>query len=194
MVLSQLFICLISAFKYKLLDHEQILCFLLFILLFPFEFLKKHWDVIDNTINFTYKYYIFIIYKYKLKFWPSAVHEARDFITDICKDDQERQLEFGAVYTATGTEIRDTGVMVKLYPNMTAVLPNTQLDQWKIKHPSALGLEVGQEIQVKYFGRGPADGRMRLSRQVLQSPATTAVRALNDGSSTVMGASVSQPS
>ena len=80
------------------------------------------------------------------------MHEARDFITDICKDDQERQLEFGAVYTATITEIRDTGVMVKLYPNMTAVLlPNTQLDQWKIKHPSALGLEVGQEIQVLVF-------------------------------------------
>ena len=123
------------------------------------------------------------------------MHEARDFITDICKDDQERQLEFGAVYTATITEIRDTGVMVKLYPNMTAVLlPNTQLDQWKIKHPSALGLEVGQEIQVKYFGRDPADGRMRLSHQVLQSPATTAVRTLNDGSSIVMGESVSQSS
>lgn len=63
---------------------------------------------------------------------PSAMHEARDFITEICKDDvstdlmilfllftavlsilwlilhlqQEQQLEFGAVYTATITEIR----------------------------------------------------------------------------------------
>uniref|UniRef100_A0A452G1V8 polyribonucleotide nucleotidyltransferase n=1 Tax=Capra hircus TaxID=9925 RepID=A0A452G1V8_CAPHI len=126
---------------------------------------------------------------------PSAMHEARDFITDICKDDQEQQLEFGAVYTATITEIRDTGVMVKLYPNMTAVLlHNTQLDQRKIKHPSALGLEVGQEIQVKYFGRDPADGRMRLSRKVLQSPATTVVKTLNDRSSIVMGESVSQSS
>ncbi|ERE88777.1 serine/threonine-protein phosphatase 4 regulatory subunit 3B [Cricetulus griseus] len=63
---------------------------------------------------------------------PSAMHEARDFITEICRDDQEQQLEFGAVYTATITEIRDTGVMVKLYPNMTAVLlHNTQLDQRK---------------------------------------------------------------
>ncbi|XP_044910171.1 polyribonucleotide nucleotidyltransferase 1, mitochondrial isoform X2 [Felis catus] len=126
---------------------------------------------------------------------PSAMHEARDFITEICRDDQEHQLEFGAVYTATITEIRDTGVMVKLYPNMTAVLlHNTQLDQRKIKHPTALGLEVGQEIQVKYFGRDPADGRMRLSRKVLQSPATTVVRTLNDRSSIVMGESVSQSS
>uniref|UniRef100_A0A667FWD7 Polyribonucleotide nucleotidyltransferase 1, mitochondrial n=1 Tax=Lynx canadensis TaxID=61383 RepID=A0A667FWD7_LYNCA len=126
---------------------------------------------------------------------PSAMHEARDFITEICRDDQEHQLEFGAVYTATITEIRDTGVMVKLYPNMTAVLlHNTQLDQRKIKHPTALGLEVGQEIQVKYFGRDPADGRMRLSRKVLQSPATTVVKTLNDRSSIVMGESVSQSS
>ncbi|XP_032147974.1 polyribonucleotide nucleotidyltransferase 1, mitochondrial isoform X2 [Sapajus apella] len=126
---------------------------------------------------------------------PSAMHEARDFITEICKDDQEQQLEFGAVYTATITEIRDTGVMVKLYPNMTAVLlHNTQLDQRKIKHPTALGLEVGQEIQVKYFGRDPADGRMRLSRKVLQSPATTVVRTLNDRSGIVMGEPISQSS
>ncbi|XP_006881084.1 PREDICTED: polyribonucleotide nucleotidyltransferase 1, mitochondrial [Elephantulus edwardii] len=126
---------------------------------------------------------------------PSAMHEARDFITEICKDDQEQQLEFGAVYTATITEIRDTGVMVKLYPNMTAVLlHNTQLDQRKIRHPTALGLEVGQEIQVKYFGRDPADGRMRLSRKVLQSPATNVVKTLNDRSSIVMGEPVSQSS
>ncbi|XP_062934367.1 polyribonucleotide nucleotidyltransferase 1, mitochondrial isoform X2 [Cynocephalus volans] len=126
---------------------------------------------------------------------PTAMHEARDFITKICQDDQEQQLEFGAVYTATITEIRDSGVMVKLYPNMTAVLlHNTQLDQRKIKHPTALGLEVGQEIQVKYFGRDPADGRMRLSRKVLQSPATTVVRTLNERNSIVMGEPISQSS
>ncbi|XP_013370178.1 PREDICTED: polyribonucleotide nucleotidyltransferase 1, mitochondrial isoform X2 [Chinchilla lanigera] len=126
---------------------------------------------------------------------PSAMHEAREFITEICKDDQEQQLEFGAVYTATITEIRDTGVMVKLYPNMTAVLlHNTQLDQRKIKHPSALGLEVGQEIQVKYFGRDPADGRMRLSRKVLQSPATSVVKTLSDRNSIIMGEPISQSS
>uniref|UniRef100_A0A2I3RVJ0 Uncharacterized protein n=1 Tax=Pan troglodytes TaxID=9598 RepID=A0A2I3RVJ0_PANTR len=96
---------------------------------------------------------------------PSAMHEARDFIAEICKDDQEQQLEFGAVYTATITESRDTGVMVKLYPNM---------------------------ILVKYFGCDPADGRMRLSHKVLQSSATTVVRTLNDRSSIVMGEPISQ--
>uniref|UniRef100_A0AAQ6AQH9 Polyribonucleotide nucleotidyltransferase 1, mitochondrial n=1 Tax=Amphiprion ocellaris TaxID=80972 RepID=A0AAQ6AQH9_AMPOC len=121
---------------------------------------------------------------------PGAMHEAQDFISEICKDDQEQQLEFGAIYTATITEIRDIGVMVKLYPNMSAVLlHNSQLDHKRIKHPSALGLEVGQEIQVKYFGRDPTDGRMRLSRKVLQSPAATVVKTLSEKQSISMGSS-----
>lgn len=121
---------------------------------------------------------------------PGAMNEAQDFISDICKDDQEQQLEFGGIYTATIIEIRDIGVMVKLYPNMSAVLlHNSQLDHKRIKHPSALGLEVGQQIQVKYFGRDPTDGRMRLSRKVLQSPAATIVKTLSDKQSISMGTS-----
>uniref|UniRef100_A0A9J8AF63 polyribonucleotide nucleotidyltransferase n=1 Tax=Cyprinus carpio carpio TaxID=630221 RepID=A0A9J8AF63_CYPCA len=121
---------------------------------------------------------------------PGAMSEAQEWIRSVCRDDQEQQLEFGAVYTATVTEIRDIGVMVKLYPNMSAVLlHNSQLDHKRIKHPSALGLEVGQQIQVKYFGRDPTDGRMRLSRKVLQSPAAAAVRTLSDRHSVSVGAS-----
>ncbi|XP_032881068.1 polyribonucleotide nucleotidyltransferase 1, mitochondrial [Amblyraja radiata] len=120
---------------------------------------------------------------------PNAMHEASELINELCKDDQEQQLEFGAVYTATITEIRDIGVMVKLYSNMTPVLlHNSQLDLRKIKHPTAIGLEVGQQIQVKYFGRDPTDGRMRLSRKVLQSPVTTVVKNLSDKNSIVVGA------
>uniref|UniRef100_A0A8C7UMN6 Polyribonucleotide nucleotidyltransferase 1, mitochondrial n=1 Tax=Oncorhynchus mykiss TaxID=8022 RepID=A0A8C7UMN6_ONCMY len=119
---------------------------------------------------------------------PGAMNEAQEFVTEICKDDQEQLLEFGAVYTATIMEIRDIGVMVKLYPNMSAVLlHNSQLDHKRIKHPSALGLEVGQQIQVKYFGRDPTDGRMRLSRKVLQSPAATVVKTLSEKQSISMG-------
>ncbi|KAM9804124.1 polyribonucleotide nucleotidyltransferase 1, mitochondrial [Neosynchiropus ocellatus] len=124
---------------------------------------------------------------------PGAMNEAQDFITEICKDDQEQQLEFGAIYTATITEIREIGVMVKLYPNMSAVLlHNSQLDHKRIKHPSALGFEVGQQIQVKYFGRDPTDGRMRLSRKVLQSPAATVIKTLSEKQSISMGSSNNQ--
>lgn len=41
----------------------------------------------------------------------------------------------------------------------------------QVAHPSALGLEVGQQFQVKYFGRDPVSGLMRLSRKVLQAAA-----------------------
>lgn len=54
----------------------------------------------------------------------------------------------------------------------------------QVAHPSALGLSIGQEIQVKYFGRDPVSGLMRLSRKVLQSPASAVVRNLDRSSST----------
>ncbi|KAJ8976536.1 hypothetical protein NQ317_017943 [Molorchus minor] len=60
--------------------------------------------------------------------------------------------------------------MVSLYSGMPpALLHNSQLDQRKVSHPSALGIEVGKDIQVKYFGRDPVSGLMRLSRKVLQA-------------------------
>jgi len=97
--------------------------------------------------------------------------EAKEMIEDILQKDREPVLEFGAIYTARIVEIREIGVMVTLYSNMIpALLPNSQLDQRKIHHPSALGLEVGQEIQVKYFGRDPVSGQIRISRKVLQAP------------------------
>lgn len=100
-----------------------------------------------------------------------AMTEAKDMIENILKKDREPILEFGAIYTAKIVEIREIGIMVTLYSNMMPILlHNSQLDQRKILHPSALGLEVGQEIQVKYFGRDPATGQIRISRKVLQTP------------------------
>ncbi|KAL6424466.1 hypothetical protein ACFW04_009905 [Cataglyphis niger] len=100
-----------------------------------------------------------------------AMTEAKEIIENILQKNREPTLEFGAIYTARIVEIREIGVMVTLYSNMVpALLPNSQLDQRKIHHPSALGLEVGQEIQVKYFGRDPVSGQIRISRKVLQEP------------------------
>lgn len=96
--------------------------------------------------------------------------EAKEMINLVIKKDREPNLDFGGVYTAKIVEIRDLGVMVTLYPSMPpTLLHNSQLDQRKVNHASALGLAVGQEIHVKYFGRDPATGTMRLSRKVLQT-------------------------
>jgi polyribonucleotide nucleotidyltransferase len=55
-----------------------------------------------------------------------------------------------------------------------ALLPNSQLDGRKIVHGSVSEFKVGQEIQVKYFGRDPVDGKMRISRKALFKTATPA--------------------
>jgi len=100
----------------------------------------------------------------------SALNEALEVINKLLVDSNEPVLEFGAVYTAKIVEIRENGILVQLYPTMTPTLLHvSQLDIRKVSHPSALGLEVGQEIQVKYFGRDPTSGHIRLSRKVLQS-------------------------
>jgi hypothetical protein len=58
--------------------------------------------------------------------------------------------------------------MVKLHPNMkAALLHNSQLTIAKIHHGSASGLKENDEIQVKYFGRDPVSGSLRLSRKAL---------------------------
>ena len=49
---------------------------------------------------------------------------------------------------------------------------------FQISHPSALNLVVDQEIPVKYFGRDPGSGQIRLSRKAIISPASTVVRNL----------------
>ncbi|XP_012163994.3 polyribonucleotide nucleotidyltransferase 1, mitochondrial [Bombus terrestris] len=101
----------------------------------------------------------------------NAMNEAKEMIDAIIQKDVEPILTFGDIYTATITEIRETGVMVTLYSSMVpTLLPNSQLDQRKIHHPDVLGLNVGDEIKVKYFGRDPVNGRVRLSRKVLQGP------------------------
>lgn len=106
-------------------------------------------------------------------FAPSqeSMDETKVVIKELLKEEQIPDLEFGGIYTAKIAELKDIGVMVTLYPSMPpSLLHNSQLDHRKVAHPSALGLEVGQEIQVKYFGRDPVSGFMRLSRKVLQTP------------------------
>lgn len=110
----------------------------------------------------------------------SAMDEAKEIIEKLLSKERVPELDFGGIYTARITELREIGVMVTLYPSMPpTLLHNSQLDQRKVAHPSALGLAVGQEIPVKYFGRDPVSGMMRLSRKVLQSPASAVVRNLD---------------
>ena len=83
-------------------------------------------------------------------------------------EEQEVDLEFGAIYDASIVEVKEGGVMVKIKGQPLIYLPNKQLDKKNVRHASSLGLEVGSELQVKYFGRDPVTGQVRLSRKALQ--------------------------
>ena len=59
--------------------------------------------------------------------------EAKEQIEKIITTDSEPVLEFGGVYAAKIAEIKDSGVLVTLYPSMPpALIPNSQLDQRKV--------------------------------------------------------------
>lgn len=83
-----------------------------------------------------------------------ALDEAKQIIKECLEEEKEPELQFGAVYTAKIAEVRESGLMITLYTGQVPfLLPNSQLDTRKIGHADVLGLDVGQEVSVKYFGR-----------------------------------------
>lgn len=97
-----------------------------------------------------------------------ALSEAEEFINEKLNEVEEVNLDFGAIYDAKIEEIKEGGVMIKIKGQPLIYLKNKHLDKKKIKHASSLGLQIGDEIQVKYFGRDPVTGEVRISRKVLQ--------------------------
>lgn len=97
-----------------------------------------------------------------------AMNEAKEWIQSTLEKPNIPELEFGAIYEAKVVEVRENGVMVQLAQGLQPTfVHNNQLDPRKVAHPSALGLEEGSLIRVKYFGRDPVSGQMRVSRKVL---------------------------
>jgi len=110
---------------------------------------------------------------------PESMAEAEAQIQQILAEEKVPELDFGGIYTGKITEVLDRGIMIQLHEQMSPVLlHNSQLSAAKIHHPSALNLKVGQDLQVKYFGRDPVSGQMRLSRKALTVSSTAAVRNL----------------
>ena len=108
-----------------------------------------------------------------------AMNEAEEMMSRfLAAKEPPPEFDFGAVVEATVVEVRDHGVMVSLHQDMEPVLLHLkELDKRKVAHPSALDLDVGQKILVKYFGRDPVSGHLRLSRRVLQMATPRTVKA-----------------
>lgn len=101
---------------------------------------------------------------------PDAFNEANEWIQEIIKSDSsEPSFDFGSIIEAKVLEIKPSGIMVSLHDKLPATfLPLKELDMKKIGHPSAIGVKEGDTLHVKYFGRDPVSGHIRLSRRILQ--------------------------
>ena len=106
----------------------------------------------------------------------AAMEEAQERLASLMED-SEPELEFGAIYTGTIVELRESGVMLRIGGSRARphFIHNSQLDSRKVAHPSALGLSKGSELSVKCFGREPVSGRLRLSRKALLSIAPPSI-------------------
>ncbi|WAR18479.1 PNPT1-like protein [Mya arenaria] len=106
-----------------------------------------------------------------------AMQEAMEIINKNLESKKEPELEFNAIY-------EENGVMVQIHPAMDPVfVPNRQLDHRQVQHASALGLQVGQMISVKYFGRDPVSGHHRVSRKVLSALSSKTFQYMDNGTS-----------
>ncbi|KAG8192000.1 hypothetical protein JTE90_001736 [Oedothorax gibbosus] len=94
---------------------------------------------------------------------------AKETIEKLLNKEEDPELEYNGIYKARIAEVRDSGIMVKLYPTMEpALIGNAQLDYGIVHRRKAqsLGLKAGQEIEVRYLGRDPATGNMKLTRRI----------------------------
>lgn len=107
-----------------------------------------------------------------------VMNEAREIIEGNLRDEPGTPtIDFGAIVSSKILEIKENGIMISLHPQIDPVfMHNKEIDQRKIQHPSVLNLKVGDQIQVKYFGRDPVSGQMRVSRRILQITTPKLVR------------------
>uniref|UniRef100_A0A915K7E5 S1 motif domain-containing protein n=1 Tax=Romanomermis culicivorax TaxID=13658 RepID=A0A915K7E5_ROMCU len=100
----------------------------------------------------------------------SLLSEAKESLNQMLERgaDQAKELEFGAIYKTKIVDVLENGLSLTLRPGSEPIfMPNSQLDLKNVKHASALNLKVNDELMVKYFGRDPVTGAIRLSRKLL---------------------------
>merc|ERR1712142_525458 len=110
-----------------------------------------------------------------------ALEEAETMVDKFIREEKPPELEFGQIYTGKILDLLETGVLIELHPAMDPMfVHNNQLDNRTVSHSSDLKLSIGQEIKVKYFGREPSTGMVRLSRKILNLGAASAVNGLKN--------------
>merc|ERR1719319_1972000 len=109
-------------------------------------------------------------------------------IKGYLEEEKIPELIFGSIYTAKILEILEKGVMIQLHAGIDPILlHNSQLSNNKVGNATALGFEVGQVLQVKYYGRDPVTGNIRISRKVLTVSSAQAAKNLHRSTRSDLG-------
>lgn len=105
---------------------------------------------------------------------PEAMAEA-EAIIQTHEEEKLPDLEFGGIYTGRICEILDRGVMIQL-PDESCSTHNNQLSARKIRILVFL-ISKWETIQVKYYGRDPAQVRC-VEQKALTVSSAAAVKNL----------------
>lgn len=111
-----------------------------------------------------------------------CMERAKEIITKLLEEQQDDNYQFGAIFKAEIVRILDNGLYVTLKEGGRPIwIRNADLSSSPSRQNAlALGLEVGQFIQVQYFGRDQHSGQHRLTRKTLliqQPPVQNLFRA-----------------
>ncbi|KAI1727029.1 3' exoribonuclease family, domain 1 domain-containing protein [Ditylenchus destructor] len=95
--------------------------------------------------------------------------KAKEMALNAMKELNDEDYLFGQIYKAEIAAIQENGIMVSLKPGTKPILlRNSDLSNQRIAHASVLGLEAGQQINVRYFGRDQK-GFHRITRKLLNT-------------------------
>ncbi|KAL3102790.1 hypothetical protein niasHT_021457 [Heterodera trifolii] len=98
-----------------------------------------------------------------------CMEKCKEMLTKLLEERQEEHYQFGAIYKAEIVQIMEGGVMVSLRDGAHPIwLRNSDLSAFGRKNAISLGLQVGQRINVQYFGRDQHSGQHRISCKTLQ--------------------------
>jgi polyribonucleotide nucleotidyltransferase len=104
---------------------------------------------------------------------PKKLTEAKKMIETMMEEGTSLELDFGAIYKVEIIDIQENGIFVRVKPGTRPLfIANRHLDARKVNHASALGFEIGQNINIQYLGRDEATGSHRFSRKMLQAAAS----------------------
>uniref|UniRef100_A0A914I316 Polyribonucleotide nucleotidyltransferase n=1 Tax=Globodera rostochiensis TaxID=31243 RepID=A0A914I316_GLORO len=98
-----------------------------------------------------------------------CMRKGKEMLEKLLEEHHDEHYQFGAIYKADIVQIMEGGVMVALREGAQPIwMRNSDLSAFGRKNAIGLSLQVGQRINVQYFGRDQHTGQHRISCKTLQ--------------------------